>query len=125
MPDLLEQSATWLEDMRQAFMTRPVTYVRGSESVTVPATIGKTVFQIARDYGLGYKEIGMMYRQWDPFLPPPGVKIMIPTRWIVPDSRGKQIIVNTGEMRLYYYIKKDTQVYTFPIGMGVLDYRMD
>ena len=83
---------------------------------------GDDLLEIARDYGLGYKEIGMMYRQWDPFLPPPGVKIMIPTRWIVPDSRGKQIIVNTGEMRLYFF-KTPTQVYTFPIGMGVLDFR--
>jgi L,D-transpeptidase ErfK/SrfK len=41
----------------------------------------------------------------------------------VPDNRGSQIIVNTGEMRLYYYIKKNTEVYTFPIGMGVLDFR--
>jgi L,D-transpeptidase ErfK/SrfK len=47
----------------------------------------------------------------------------IPTLWIVPNNHGNQIIVNTGEMRLYYYIKNNSQVYTFPIGMGVLDFR--
>jgi L,D-transpeptidase ErfK/SrfK len=84
---------------------------------------GDDLLELARDYGLGYSEIGVMYRHWDPFLPPVGAVMTIPTMWIVPDNRGSQIIVNTGEMRLYYYIKKNTQVYTFPIGMGVLDFK--
>ena len=33
------------------------------------------------------------------------------------------IIVNTGEMRLFYFVNHGTQVYTFPIGMGILDYK--
>jgi L,D-transpeptidase ErfK/SrfK len=84
---------------------------------------GDDLLEIARHYGLGYSEIGVMYRQWDPFLPPAGAEMTIPTLWIVPNSRGNQIIVNTGEMRLYYYVKNNTQVYTFPIGMGVLDFK--
>jgi L,D-transpeptidase ErfK/SrfK len=84
---------------------------------------GDDLLEIARRFGLGYSEIGVEYRYWDPFLPPEGAEMTIPTLWIVPDSRGKQIIVNTGEMRLYYFIKKETQVYTFPIGMGVLDFK--
>ncbi|MBI4643678.1 MAG: L,D-transpeptidase family protein [Deltaproteobacteria bacterium] len=83
---------------------------------------GDDLLEIARQYGLGYTEIGVLYRHWDPFLPPPGAEMVIPTMWIVPDSRGRQIIVNTGEMRLYYF-KTPTQVYTFPIGMGVLDFK--
>ncbi len=51
MPDILQKSAQWLEDMRQAHRTVPVTYTRDSESVQVPATIGRTVFHFARDYG--------------------------------------------------------------------------
>jgi L,D-transpeptidase ErfK/SrfK len=83
---------------------------------------GEDLLEIARHYGLGYSEIGVMYRQWDPFLPPPGAKMTIPTLWIVPDqSRHRQLVVNTGEMRLYYFVKGATRVYTFPIGMGVLD----
>jgi L,D-transpeptidase ErfK/SrfK len=83
---------------------------------------GDDLLEIARHYGLGYSEIGVMYRHWDPFLPPIGQEMVIPTMWIVPNSRGRQIIVNTGEMRLYYF-KTPTQVYTFPIGMGVLDFK--
>jgi len=84
---------------------------------------GDDLLDLAREFGLGYSEIGVMYRHWDPFLPPVGAEMTIPTMWIVPNNRGNQIIVNTGAMRLYYYIKNDTQVYTFPIGMGVLDFR--
>jgi L,D-transpeptidase ErfK/SrfK len=84
---------------------------------------GDDLLELARTYGLGYSELGVLYRHWDPFLPPAGAEITIPTLWIVPNNHGNQIIVNTGEMRLYYYINNNTQVYTFPIGMGVLDFR--
>ena len=84
---------------------------------------GDDLLELARHYGLGYSELGVMYRRWDPFILPVGTEMTIPTMWIVPNNHGNQIIVNTGTMRLYYYIKNDTQVYTFPIGMGVLDFR--
>lgn len=84
---------------------------------------GDDLLELARYYGLGYSEIGVMYRGWDPFLPPVGAEMIIPTLWIVPNNHGNQIIVNTGEMRLYYFINNNTQVYTFPIGMGVLDFK--
>lgn len=84
---------------------------------------GEDLLEIARRYGLGYNAIGMMHRDWDPFLPPAGQEITIPTLWIVPNSRGRQLIVNTGAMRLYFFVNNATQVYTFPIGMGVLDFK--
>jgi L,D-transpeptidase ErfK/SrfK len=84
---------------------------------------GEILLDLARDYGLGYHDLGVMYRQWDPFIPPTGAEIFIPTIWIVPDSRGRDMIVNTGEMRLYYYKNNATQVYTYPIGQGVLDFK--
>jgi L,D-transpeptidase ErfK/SrfK len=84
---------------------------------------GDDLLEIARHYGLGYNSIGVMHRDWDPFIPPVGTEIVIPTMWIVPNPEGRQLIVNTGAMRLYYFVKKATQVYTFPIGMGVLDFK--
>jgi L,D-transpeptidase ErfK/SrfK len=84
---------------------------------------GDDLLELARHYGLGYSELGVLYRHWDPFLPPAGAEMTVPTLWIVPNNHGNQIIVNTGEMRLYYFVNHDTQVYTFPIGMGVLDFR--
>lgn len=84
---------------------------------------GEDLLEIARRYGLGYNAIGVMHRDWDPFLPPVGTDIVIPTMWIIPDTRGRQLIVNTGAMRLYYFMKNGAEVYTFPIGMGVLDFK--
>ena len=84
---------------------------------------GEDLLDVARHYDLGWTEIGSMYRQWDPWLPPPGVNMLIPTMWIVPTGRAAQIVVNTGELRLYYFVNNGTQVYTYPIGMGVLDFK--
>ncbi len=84
---------------------------------------GEDLLDIARRYDLGWTEIGAMYRAWDPFLPPVGASMLIPSLWIVPAGHSAQIVVNTGEMRLFYFVNKGTQVYTYPIGMGVLDFR--
>jgi hypothetical protein len=45
MADLLAQGAAWLEQQRTRHLTTSVTYVRGAQSVVVPATIGRTKFQ--------------------------------------------------------------------------------
>ncbi|MGB8993077.1 MAG: L,D-transpeptidase family protein [Desulfobaccales bacterium] len=84
---------------------------------------GEDLLDISWHYDLGWTEIGAMYRQWDPFLPPAGANILIPTLWIVPTGHSAQIVVNTGEMRLFYFVNHGTQVYTYPIGMGILDYK--
>ena len=84
---------------------------------------GDDLLEIARKYGLGYMELGNIYRDWDPFIPPPGARIVIPTIWIVPSHPRTQIVVNTGEMRMYYFIDNNTKVITYPIGMGVLDFK--
>jgi hypothetical protein len=52
MPDLLEQGAAWLESQRTRHMARIVTYVRGEGRVDVAATIGKTTFEQADEYGV-------------------------------------------------------------------------
>lgn len=50
--DLLEQGATWLDDQRHRFMAASVAYSRGAESITISATIGRTVFEQADEYGV-------------------------------------------------------------------------
>jgi len=50
--DLLKTGSTWLEDQRHQHMTRPVTYFRGAGSVTLQATIGKTIFDQQDQFGV-------------------------------------------------------------------------
>ena len=46
MADLLQKGMAWLEAQRTKFMTQPVIYQRGTDSVEVAATIGTTTFQV-------------------------------------------------------------------------------
>lgn len=52
MGDLLEQGSAFLEDQRHRHMSRPVSYRRGTDSVDLQATVGKTVFEQADGNGL-------------------------------------------------------------------------
>ena len=46
MADLLNTSSAWLEDQREAFLSRTVIYQRGADTVEVTATIGRTLFAV-------------------------------------------------------------------------------
>ena len=48
---MLQNGLSWLEAQRKTHLTSPVIYRRGGDSAEVPATIGKTVFKVADDYG--------------------------------------------------------------------------
>jgi len=52
MTDMLEQGEGWLDDQRHQHMTRAVSYGRGASTVAVQATIGRTVFEQADEYGI-------------------------------------------------------------------------
>jgi len=50
--DLLQKGSAFLEGQRHKHMTRPVTYLRGSDSVELDATVGRTVFEQADQFGV-------------------------------------------------------------------------
>lgn len=52
MADMLARGMQWLTQQRTEHMSQPVTYVRGADSVTLPATIGRTEFEIDDGQGL-------------------------------------------------------------------------
>ncbi len=52
MADLLQKGSEWLDGMRAAHASRPVAYVRGTDSVEVAATVGRTVFRLDKGCGL-------------------------------------------------------------------------
>lgn len=52
MADMLEDGARWLEQQRTAHMARSVVYHRGSDSVELAATVGKTVREVGREFGV-------------------------------------------------------------------------
>lgn len=52
MADLLETASHWLEEKRTQHLTRTVTYQRGADTVDLPASMGRTTFEVDDGYGL-------------------------------------------------------------------------
>jgi hypothetical protein len=52
MADLLQQASNWLEEKRTQHAAQTVRYVRGSQSVNLAATVGKTTFEVDDGYGV-------------------------------------------------------------------------
>lgn len=82
-----------------------------------------TLLDIARYFDLGYNEISDAYPTLDPWVPDEGLKLSLPTFWVLPKSRYKGVVVNIPEMRLYYFPPRDTRidqpvVLTYPVGLG-------
>ncbi|MCC6207786.1 MAG: L,D-transpeptidase family protein [Gammaproteobacteria bacterium] len=82
---------------------------------------GETLLDIARHHDLGYNEITAANPDVDPWVPPPGTTVVLPTRFVLPAAPRRGIIINLAEMRLYYYPEPaghEPEVLTFPIGIG-------
>ena len=56
----------------------------------------------------------------DTYLPKPGMTLTIPHQLILPNAPREGIIINSAEMRLYYYPKGSKTVVVLPIGIGEL-----
>ncbi|MBI4774772.1 MAG: L,D-transpeptidase family protein [Deltaproteobacteria bacterium] len=78
----------------------------------------ETLLDIARKYALGFNEMRDLYPQLDPWIPEPGLRLSIPTQWIVPPNRRADVVVNLAELRLYRYFSKQGRVKTYPVGIG-------
>lgn len=51
-----------------------------------------------------------------------GQIIVIPTQYILPEYR-QGIVINTAELRLYYFTPDGRYVYTYPLGLGRIEWR--
>lgn len=92
----------------------------------VQATIARhedTLPDIARRFNVGYDEIVRANPGVDPWLPGDGTRIVLPTRFVLPDAPREGLVINLAAMRLFYYPpRKDkaapVEVITHPIGIG-------
>jgi L,D-transpeptidase ErfK/SrfK len=80
----------------------------------------ETLIELARNYDVGFNEIAAANRDIDPWVPPRGSRIIIPTSWLIPEILKEGILINLAEMRLYFFFTIDNQKYisTYPIGIG-------
>jgi len=100
----------------------PQLWRNGNTVVGVPVkhtvTKEENLIDIARDHDLGFNELADLYPQLDPWIPPPNTELIIPSQWVLPDTRKEGIVANIPELRLYYFMKRVGLVKTFPIGIG-------
>jgi L,D-transpeptidase ErfK/SrfK len=80
----------------------------------------ESLIEIARMFNLGFNGISDANPGADPFVPPIGMRVEVPTEWVLPDVKVREgIVINISEMRLYFYpFRNSKYVYTFPIGIG-------
>ena len=91
----------------------------GEESVYRLEPDGVTTLEyVAASYHLGLSNMIEANPQVDPIVPLKGTSLIVPTRVILPDTVRQGVIVNTAEMRLFYY--HDGVVEIYPIGIGQL-----
>ena len=91
------------------------------------ATRDDTLLDIARRHSLGYDEIVHANPGVDRWAPGEGNPIVLPTRYILPDTPREGLILNIAEMRLYYYPKanagEERVVHTYPVSIGRMDWK--
>lgn len=91
------------------------------------ATKDDTLIDIARRHSLGYDEIVHANPGVDRWAPGEGTPIVLPTRYILPDTPREGVILNIAELRLYYYPKanagEERVVHTYPVSIGRMDWK--
>jgi L,D-transpeptidase ErfK/SrfK len=97
------------------------------QDVHITTRYEDTLYDLARQYGVGSEEITRANPGVDPWLPGAGTPIVIPGRRILPPGPRKGIVVNIAEHRLYYYPKRKRHghkvVVTYPVSIGKMDWK--
>jgi len=78
----------------------------------------ETLSDIAERYKIGYANLLAANPGVDPWLPGAGREIILPNWHILPDAPHEGIVLNTGELRLYYFPPDGSAPTSFPIGIG-------
>lgn len=103
------QNGAKTDQLRETIISQPLKHTVGVE---------ESLLDIARHYHLGYRELIKANPGVDPWVPLVGLEINIPSRWILPKGERRGLVLNIPEMRVYYYLS-DSEVMTFPLGIGM------
>ena len=88
--------------------------------ITVPDDSKLPLEAFAAQYQMGLSNMLEANPGVDVYLPKAGTKMVIPQQLILPDAPREGIVINSAEMRLYYYPKGTKTVVVLPIGIGEL-----
>ena len=88
--------------------------------ITIPEGNTQPLEYFAAEYQMGLSNMMEANPGVDTFLPKGGTVLNIPQQLILPDTVHEGIVINSAEMRLYYYPKGTNTVIVLPIGIGQL-----
>jgi L,D-transpeptidase ErfK/SrfK len=93
---------------------------------TVTAGRDNTLLDIAREYDIGQNEILYANPDVDRWMPTDNSTVILPNRFILPNTKRSGLVINLPEMRLYYYPKPKTGerpvVISHPVSVGRMDW---
>ncbi|HEX2492160.1 MAG TPA: L,D-transpeptidase family protein [Steroidobacter sp.] len=86
-----------------------------------------TLLDIGRRHGIGYEEIVAANPGVDPWLPGEGTRVLVPSRYIVPNDVREGVVISLAEHRLYYFPRpkpgEAPVVETYPVSIGKMDWK--
>lgn len=88
--------------------------------ITVPQDSKLPLEAFAAQYQMGLSNMLEANPGVDVYLPKAGSKLIVPQQLILPDAPREGIVINSAEMRLYYYPKGGKTVVVLPVGVGEL-----
>lgn len=88
--------------------------------ITIPEDSKLPLEAFAAQYQMGLSNVMEANPGVDVYLPKAGSKLIIPHQLLLPDAPREGIVINSAEMRLYYYPKGSKTVVVLPIGIGEL-----
>lgn len=88
--------------------------------ITIPEDSKLPLEAFAAQYQMGLSNVMEANPGVDVYLPKAGRKLIIPQQLLLPDAPREGIVINSAEMRLYYYPKGSKTVVVLPIGIGEL-----
>lgn len=88
--------------------------------ITLPEPNRLPLEAFAAQYQMGLSNMLEANAGVDVYLPKSGSQLTIPHQLILPDAPREGMVINSAEMRLYYYPKGSKSVVVLPIGIGEL-----
>lgn len=82
-----------------------------------------TLLDLARAHGLGYGEMMAANPGLDPWVPPVGEAVVLPTTHFPPPGPLEGIVVNLASQRLWLFDPEDRSTRSYPIGIGRAGWR--
>jgi L,D-transpeptidase ErfK/SrfK len=92
------------------------------QNYTITVRKGNSLTTIRQQNGISYDELLVANPNIDFYKLKVGQQVIIPKQFILPKYR-RGIVINTAELRLYYFTPDGKYVYTYPVGLGRVDWR--